>query len=89
MVKEHQPQHESQWAAIVSIAAKMAGRQQRCVAGSASMNATPATAKASRRRSGSESRTLRESRELRQAVEILRKASAYFAQAELDRRFKP
>ena len=28
-------------------------------------------------------------RELRQANEILRKASAYFAQAELDRRFKP
>jgi transposase len=31
----------------------------------------------------------RENRELRQANEILRKASAYFAQAELDRRWKP
>ena len=31
----------------------------------------------------------RENRELRQANEILRKASAYFAQAEFDRRFKP
>jgi transposase len=31
----------------------------------------------------------RENRELRQANEILRKASAYFAQAELDRRFRP
>ena len=31
----------------------------------------------------------REVRELRQANEILRKASAYFAQAELDRRCKP
>src|SRR5271170_609960 len=30
-----------------------------------------------------------ENRELRQANEILRKALAYFAQAELDRRFKP
>jgi transposase len=30
----------------------------------------------------------RELRELRQANEILRKASAYFAQAELDRRAK-
>ena len=30
----------------------------------------------------------RENRELRQANEILRKASAYFAQAELARRFK-
>jgi transposase len=31
----------------------------------------------------------RENRELRQANEILRKASAYFVQVELDRRFKP
>src|SRR3954471_23425312 len=31
----------------------------------------------------------RENRKLRQANEILRKASAYFAQAELDRRYKP
>jgi transposase len=30
----------------------------------------------------------RENRELRQANEILRKASAYFAQTELDRPFK-
>ncbi|KJV07106.1 transposase, partial [Elstera litoralis] len=30
----------------------------------------------------------RENRELRQANEILRKASAYFAMAELDRPFK-
>ena len=30
-----------------------------------------------------------ENRELRQANEILRKASAYFAAAELDRRSKP
>jgi len=30
----------------------------------------------------------RENKELRQANEILRKASAYFAQAELDRPFK-
>ena len=31
----------------------------------------------------------RENRELRRANEILRKAGAYFAQAELDRRSKP
>jgi transposase-like protein len=30
----------------------------------------------------------RENRELKRANEILRKASAYFAQAELDRRLK-
>ena len=34
-------------------------------------------------------REVREVRELRQANEILRKASAYFAQAELDRRLRP
>ena len=34
-------------------------------------------------------REVREVRELRQANEILRKASAYFAQAGLDRRLKP
>ncbi len=28
-------------------------------------------------------------REVRQANEVLRKASAYFVQTELDRRFKP
>ena len=39
---------------------------------------------------GERIRTLEgENRELRQANEILRKASAYFAQAELDRRFRP
>ena len=31
----------------------------------------------------------RENRELRKAIELLRKASAYFAMAELDRRSKP
>ncbi len=31
----------------------------------------------------------RKNRELHQASETLRKASAYFAQSELDRRFKP
>ena len=31
----------------------------------------------------------RENRDLRQVNEILRKASAYFGEAELDRRFKP
>ena len=31
----------------------------------------------------------RENRELKRTNELLRKASAYFAQAELDRRFKP
>jgi transposase len=38
---------------------------------------------------GRNDRNPQENRELRQANEILRKASAYFAQAELDRRYKP
>ena len=41
------------------------------------------------RRAGAVQALEREVRELRQANDILRKASAYFAQAELDRRFKP
>ncbi len=50
----------------------------------------PARVRARRRMSASGSRRWSgENRELRQANEILRKASAYFAQAELDRRFKP
>jgi transposase-like protein len=44
---------------------------------------------ARRRHDGAKIKALeRETRELRQAKEILRKASAYFAQAELDRPFK-
>lgn len=90
MVLEHQGEHGSQWAAICSIAAKT--------------DCTPETLRRWVRRAerdqglrpGPTSSELerikaleREVRELRQANEILRKASAYFAQAELDRRFKP
>ena len=66
MVSEHQGEHESQWAAICSISAKI----------------------------GCTAETLRrwvrecEVKELRKANEILKLASAFFAQAELDRRFK-
>jgi transposase-like protein len=90
MVIEHLGDHASQWAAIVSIAAKI---------GCAAQTLHNWVAQAERdqgRRAGSttdERERLkaleRENRELRQANEILRKASAYFAQAELDRRFRP
>jgi transposase len=88
MVLEHGADHASQWAAIGSIAAKI--------------GCTPETLRGwvrqAERNQGlragpsSEDRIKdleREVRELRQANEILRKASAYFAMAELDRRSKP
>jgi transposase len=89
MVAEHAAEHESQWAAIVSIAAKMG-----CTA-----ETLRRWVRQSERDSGQRDGVTtdekgrikaleREVRELRQANEILRKASAYFAQAELDRPFK-
>ena len=90
MVREHQGEHESQWAAISSIAAKIgctAETLRRWVrqAERDSGEREGLTTAERERIKGLE----REVRELRQANEILRKASAYFAQAELDRRFKP
>ena len=90
MVLEHRAEHTSQWAAIASIAAKIG-----CTAQTLS-NWVRQAARDRGRRPGASTdereriKTLeRENRELRQANEILRKASAYFAQAELDRRWKP
>jgi len=90
MVLEHGADHASQWAAIGSIAAKIG-----CTA--ETLRGWVRQAERDQGlRSGSSSdereriKVLeRENRELRQANEILRKASAYFAMAELDRRFKP
>ena len=90
MVLEHRGEHASQWAAIMSIAAKIGCTAQ-------TLNNWVKTAEVdSGRKPGvtSDERERmkaleRENRELRQANEILRKASAYFAQAELDRRWKP
>jgi len=89
MVSEHAAEHESQWAAIVSIAAKMgctAETLRRWVRQSErdSGKREGATTDEKERVKALE----REVRELRQANEILRKASAYFAQAELDRPLK-
>ena len=89
MVFEHEREHSSQWATIVSIATKI--------------GCTPETLRKwvrqteidTGRRGGvtSDERARikeleRENRELWRANEILRKASAFFAQAELDRRPK-
>jgi transposase len=87
MVVEHAAEHESQWAAISSIAAKIG-----CSAETLRQWVRQAERDAGRRdglTSGDRERLKeleREVRELRRANEILRKASAFFAQAELDRR---
>jgi transposase len=89
LVQEHGPEYPSQWAAMASIAEKL--------------GCTPETLRkwvrqAERDRGQRASLTTderqrlkdleRENRELKRTNEILRKASAYFAQAELDRRAK-
>jgi transposase len=92
MVLDHQGGHASQWAAIGSgsIAEKIG-----CTAETLRLwvrraerdqgDCDGATAEMRDRLKALE----RENRELRQANETLRKANAYFAQAELDRRYKP
>jgi transposase len=90
MVLDNHAEHGSQWAAIESIAGKI---------GCSPQTLHNWVAKAERDQGGRSGPTTdererikameREIKELRQANEILRKASAYFAQAELDRRFKP
>ena len=91
MVLEHGGEHASQWAAIGSIAAKIGCTAETLAQVGAAGRARPgAAARADDAMSASGSRRWSARiRELRQANEILRKASAYFAQAELDRRSKP
>ena len=89
MVREHQGEHESQWAAICSIATKIgctAETLRRWVRQAEKDRGEREGATTAERERIRELE--REVRELRQANEILRKASAYFAQAELDRPFK-
>jgi transposase len=90
LVLDHGGDHASQWAAIGSIAAKIGGTAEtlrkwvRQAERDQGLRADPTTEERERIKA-----LERENRELRQANEILRKASAYFAQAELDRRSKP
>ena len=87
MVFDHTPEHPSQWAAIQSIAEKIG------CSGETLRNWVRQAERDQGKRAGlsTDERTRlkeleREVRELRRANEILRKASAYFAMAELDRR---
>ena len=87
---EHRGDHASQWAAIVSIAAKIGCTAQTLHNWIAQAERDRGLRAGSTTDERERMKALeRENRELRQANEILRKASAYFAQAELDRRFKP
>ena len=87
LVYEHTKEHTSQWAAIASIASKIG-----CSAQTLSLwikRREVDTGKRAGVTTDEHARVQaleRENRELRRANEILRKASAYFAQAELDRR---
>jgi transposase-like protein len=90
MVLNHQRDHASQWAVIGSIAAKIGCTAEtlrgRVRQAERDQSLRPGSTSDDRERIKA---LEREVRELRQANEILRKALAYFAQAELDRRFKP
>jgi len=90
MVLDHEGEHASRWAAVSSIAAKIGCTAQtlhewvkKAERDSGARAGVPTDVAAKLKA------LERENRELRQANEILRKASAYFAQAELDRRFRP
>jgi transposase-like protein len=90
MVLDHAGEHSSRWAAVTSIAAKIGCTPQtlhdwvkKAEVDSGKRAGVP-TEMAEKLKA-----LERENRELRQANEILRKASAYFATAELDRRSKP
>jgi transposase len=89
LVLDQQKEHESQWAAIESVAGKIG-----CTAETLRRWVRHAEQDLGKREgpsSGDRQRLKdleRENRELRRANEILRKASAFFAQAELDRRPK-
>ena len=87
MVLEREREHDSQWAAIRSISSKIG-----CSA-AALRNWVRQAERDTGRRPGLTTaereelkRLKRENFELKRANEILRKASAFFAQAELDRR---
>ncbi len=89
LILDNESQHESRWQAVMSISAKIGCAPQtlnewvKKVEVDGGKRAGVTTEMADRLKA-----LERENRELRQANEILRKARAYFAMAELDRRSK-
>jgi transposase len=89
LVFEHQGEHQSQWAAIASIASKIGCTPEtlrkwvRRAERDQGLRAGMTTSDRERLKA-----LERENRELKRANDILRTASAFFAQAELDRRLK-
>jgi transposase-like protein len=89
MVFDHTPEHPSQWAAIRSVGEKLGIRTEslRRWVRQAERDAGHRPGLTTSEREELK-RLQRENVELKRANEILRKASAFFAQAELDRRPK-
>jgi len=89
MVLEHRADHSSQWATIQSIAPKIGCTPQTLLKwiqrAEIDQGTRDGVTTAERERVTA---LEREVKELRRANEILKLASAFFAQAELDRRFK-
>lgn len=89
MVQEHRGEYPSLWAAVQSIAPKIGCVPQTLLSWvqreeiDAGVRVGVTTAEAQRLKE-----LERENKELRRANEILKLASAFFAQAELDRRLK-
>jgi len=89
MVLNGEGQHESRWAAIVSISAKIGCAPQTLNEWVKKVEIETGQRGGITTEMAEKMKALeRENRELKQANEILRKASVYFAQAELDRPFK-
>ena len=89
MVLEQQKEHSSQWATIQSIASKLGCTSEtlrRWVRQTEYDQGTRVGVTSDER--DRLKKLERENRELKRANEILRKASAFFAQAELDRPLK-
>jgi len=89
MVREQRDQYDSEWATIVSIAEKFGCKAEtlrlwvRRDERDSGQRPGPTTEQSEELK-----RLKRENFELKRANEILRKASAFFAQAELDRKPK-
>jgi transposase len=87
MVLEHRGEYASEWAAIQSIATKIGCSAETLRNWVRRTQVDAGSREGVTREERARVKDLeREVRELRRANEILRKASAYFAQAELDRR---